>query len=150
MLAARANAAERTRLVEEYKPRIRNVARAYRHSPGVDPGELVQEGVVGLLRALERYDPELGTPFWPYAAWWVRQAIQRLISERCSPIVLSDRALRQLARVRRARQVWVQAHAREPTLGELAEATGMTRATRAEPAGRNASAAWPRCAHRPR
>jgi RNA polymerase primary sigma factor len=128
VLAARTNAVERTRLVEEYTPRIGNVARAYRHSPGVDPGELVQEGVVGLLRALERFDPELGTPFWPYAAWWVRQAIQRLISERCSPIVLSDRALRQLARVRRARQVWVQAHAREPTLGELAEATEMTRA----------------------
>jgi RNA polymerase primary sigma factor len=128
VLAARADGDERTRLVEEFMPRIGHVARGYRHSPGVDPGELMQEGVVGLLRALERYDPELGTPFWPYASWWVRQAIQRLISERCSPIVLSDRALRQLARVRRARQVLVQAHAKEPTPGELAGATGMTHA----------------------
>jgi RNA polymerase primary sigma factor len=88
---------------------------------------LMQEGVVGLLRALQRYDPELGTPFWPYASWWVRQAMQQLISQRSLPIVLSDRAMRQLARIRKARHAWVQAHAAEPTPGELAKASNMTR-----------------------
>jgi DNA-directed RNA polymerase sigma subunit (sigma70/sigma32) len=58
--------------------------------------------VVGLLRALERYDPDLGTPFWAYAAWWVRQAMQQLVAELTRPVVLSDHALRQLTRVKEA------------------------------------------------
>ena len=61
--------------------------------------ELMQEGVVGLLRALERYDPDVG-PFWAYASWWVRQAMQQLVSELGRPLVLSDRAVRRLARIR--------------------------------------------------
>jgi RNA polymerase primary sigma factor len=65
---------------------------------------LMQEGVVGLLRALQRYDPERGVPFWAYAAWWVRQAMQQVVSELSRPLVLSDRALRQLARVKAAQR----------------------------------------------
>jgi DNA-directed RNA polymerase specialized sigma subunit len=59
----------------------------------------MQEGVVGLLRALTRYDPGHGTPFWAYAAWWVRQAMQQHVARTTGPIDLSDRALRQLARI---------------------------------------------------
>src|SRR4051794_29279534 len=55
---------------------IGSVARGYRGASGAGRAELMQEGVVGLLRALERYDPDLGTPFWAYASWWVRQAMQ--------------------------------------------------------------------------
>jgi RNA polymerase primary sigma factor len=129
VLAARAGGPdERARLIDAYTPHIKNVARPYRRAPGIEQAELFQEGVVGLLRALERYDSELGTPFWPYATWWVRQAMQRLISERSSPVVLSDRASRQLMQIRRARQRWSQEHASEPSLGELADAAGTTRA----------------------
>ena len=76
--------------------------------------ELMQEGVVGLLRALERYDPEVG-PFWPYASWWVRQAMQRLVAELTRPVVLSDRALRQLARVRNAHSEHLRSVRSEPS-----------------------------------
>ena len=62
----------------------------------------MQEGVVGLLRALERYDPEPRRPFWGYASWWVRQAMQQLIAELTRPVVLSDRSLRQLSALKRA------------------------------------------------
>ena len=68
-------------LIEAFTPLIGNVARGYRGASGVGRAELMQEGVVGLLRALERYDPELETPFWAYASWWVRQAMQQLVSE---------------------------------------------------------------------
>jgi DNA-directed RNA polymerase sigma subunit (sigma70/sigma32) len=61
----------------------------------------MQQGVVGLLRALERYDPELETPFWAYASWWVRQAMQQLVSELSRPVVVPDRAARQLACLRK-------------------------------------------------
>jgi RNA polymerase sigma factor (sigma-70 family) len=86
----------------------------------------MQEGVVGVLRALERYDPDLGTPFWAYASWWVRQAMQQVVSELSRPVVLSDRALRQLAHVREARRSFARAHAREPSVQELAAASELT------------------------
>jgi RNA polymerase sigma factor (sigma-70 family) len=122
LLAARSDgAAARTRLVETFMPLIGSVARIYAGVPGIDRAELMQEGVVGLLRALERYDPELGTPFWAYASWWVRQAMQQVVSELSRPVVLSDRALRQLARVRSARRVFVREQGREPSLRELAD-----------------------------
>lgn len=114
-------------LIDAFSPLIGSVARLYRGSAAVDRSELMQEGVVGLLRALERYDPELGTPFWAYASWWVRQAMQQLVSEMTRPVVLSDRALRQLARVKDAHREHMQENGREPTCGELADHTGLRR-----------------------
>jgi RNA polymerase primary sigma factor len=88
--------------------------------------ELMQEGVVGLLRALERYDPNVG-PFWAYASWWVRQAMQQLVSELGRPVVLSDRAVRRLARIRTARRELLQSLGHEPSIAELALRTELTR-----------------------
>ena len=116
----------REELVEAFLPLIAGVARVYRGSEAITRVELMQEGVVGLLRGLERYDPELGVPFWGYAVWWVRQAMQQLISELTRPMVLSDRALRQLSQLKRAHGEYVAAHHREPTGNELAASTGLT------------------------
>jgi RNA polymerase sigma factor (sigma-70 family) len=120
----RANA--RARLIEAFAPLIGGVARIYRHVPTIDRSELMQEGAVGMLRALERYDPELGAPFWAYASWWVRQAMQQLVAELSRPVVLSDRALRQLAHIRDAQRAFIRVHAREPSLRELAAASDVT------------------------
>lgn len=116
----------REELVEAFLPLIAGVARVYRGSPSITRVELMQEGVVGLLRALERYDPELGVPFWGYATWWVRQAMQQLIAELTRPTVLSDRALRHLAQLKRAHGDYLQRHGHEPTGSELATDTGFT------------------------
>jgi RNA polymerase sigma factor (sigma-70 family) len=126
VLSAKADRAERDRLVETFTPLIAGVARLYRNTPGVAREELMQEGVVGLLRALERYDPAFGTPFWAYASWWVRQAMQQLVAELSGPIVLSDRAMRNLARIRECRSERAQAAKREPTTTELAEQTALS------------------------
>lgn len=115
----------REQLVEAYLPLIAGVARVYRGSKTISRLELMQEGVVGLLRALERYDPQLGVPFWGYAAWWVRQAMQQLVAELTRPMVLSDRALRVLSRLRRAHAEYVAQHGREPTAAELADRSGI-------------------------
>src|SRR5919199_2063510 len=124
IVAARAgDQTARARLVEAFLPLIASVARLYRESPRLERMELLQEGVVGLLRALERYEPDRGTPFWAYASWWVRQAMQQVVSELTRPVVLSDRALRQLARVREAHRDAIARDGREPTHGELAERT---------------------------
>jgi RNA polymerase primary sigma factor len=118
----------REELVEAFLPLVAGVARVYRGSQAITRLELMQEGVVGLLRALERYDPTLGVPFWGYAAWWVRQAMQQLIAELTRPLVLSDRALRQLSQLKRAHGEYVSEHGREPTGNELAVSTGLTHA----------------------
>jgi RNA polymerase primary sigma factor len=127
LLAARLNRPHaRARLVESFMPLIGSVARIYAYVPAVDRAELIQEGVAGVLRALERFDPELGTPFWAYASWWVRQAMQQVVSELSRPVVLSDRALRQLARVRDARRSFIRANSREPSVKELAAESELT------------------------
>jgi RNA polymerase sigma factor (sigma-70 family) len=64
-------------------------------------------------------------PFWAYASWWVRQAMQQLVAELTRPVVLSDHALRQLARLREAHAGHLIRHRREPTARELAAASGV-------------------------
>jgi RNA polymerase sigma factor (sigma-70 family) len=113
--------AARARLIEAFLPRIASLARTYRHRTPIERVDLLQEGVVGLLRALERYDPSLGVPFWGYAVWWVRQAMQQLVSELALPVILSDRALRQLARIKDVHRSYVQEHGHEPSAAQLAD-----------------------------
>ncbi len=107
-------------LVDAFMPAIDSIAYLYRSFANLEHAELRQEGVVGLLRAAKRYDQALRTPFWAYASWWVRQAMQQLVSDLVGPVVLSDRAARRLVRVKRARGAYQQAHGREPSLAELA------------------------------
>lgn len=127
MAAEKGDVEARAELVEAFTPLIAGIARVYRNSGAVNRAELMQEGVVGLLRALVRYDPHRGTPFWAYASWWVRQSMQQLVAELKRPVVLSDRALRQLASVKDARRKHLQAQSREPSTAELAELTGLSR-----------------------
>ena len=88
------------KLVEAFLPAIGDLARGF-HGSRVEHLELLQEGVAGLLVAARRYDPTLGTPFWAYASFWVRKAMQELVAELARPVALSDRAVRELARIRR-------------------------------------------------
>jgi RNA polymerase primary sigma factor len=124
--AIRGDSADRGRLVDAFLPSIGSIARRYRGCPAVSRNELMQEGVVGLLRALQRYDADRGTPFWAYASWWVRQAMQGLVAELGRPVVLSDRALRQLARVKNAHREHLQTHGCEASMKDVAAATGLS------------------------
>jgi RNA polymerase primary sigma factor len=124
--AKQGDAVARAELIEAFLPLISTVARLYRRSAMVDRAELMQEGVAGLLSALQRFEPDRDTPFWAYAGWWVRQAMQHLTAELTGPVVLSDRALRQLARVRDARRSYQQTHGSDPSTESLASAIGLT------------------------
>jgi RNA polymerase primary sigma factor len=112
-------------LVEAFLPAIAGLANGFLGG-SVERLELLQEGVAGLLFAARRYDPELGTPFWAYASFWVRKAMQELVAELTRPVALSDRAVRDLARIRSARREHVEANGSEPTTEELSRATGLT------------------------
>ncbi|MBD0281792.1 MAG: sigma-70 family RNA polymerase sigma factor [Thermoleophilaceae bacterium] len=129
-LVGRAKAGDRHargQLIEAFLPLIAAMARNYRSSNSIDRLDLLQEGALGLLRALGGYDPDRGVPFWGYASWWVREAMQRLVAELTRPVVLSDRALRQLARLKDAYRKLAQAGASEPSVADLAQETGLSR-----------------------
>ena len=114
------------KLVEAFLPAITGLALGFRDGM-IEHRELLQEGVVGLLFAARRYDAGLSTPFWAYASFWVRKAMQELVADLTRPVALSDRAVRELAQIRRARGEHEQANAAEPTTEELSRATGLTR-----------------------
>jgi RNA polymerase primary sigma factor len=113
-------------LVDAFLPAIGGIARHF-DTGRVERSELMQEGVAGLLFAARRYDARLKTPFWAYASFWVRKAMQELIAEVTRPVSLSDHAVRGLARIRAARRDHLQSFGAEPTRAELAAATGFTR-----------------------
>jgi len=125
--AERGDANACKRLVEAFLPAIVGLAVGFPTGTGVERRELVQEGVVGLLTAARRYDPELATPFWAYASFWVRKAMEELMADLVMPVALSDRAVRGLAQIRAARREHVQTRGAEPTDEELSHATGFTR-----------------------
>jgi RNA polymerase primary sigma factor len=114
------------KLVETFLPAIASLALGFQ-SDIVERRELLQEGVVGLLFAARRYDARLNTPFWAYASYWVRKAMQEFVAELARPVSLSDRAVRDLARLRSARREYEQTYRAEPTTEELSRATGLTR-----------------------
>jgi RNA polymerase primary sigma factor len=139
VIAAEGDSVARRKLVEAFLPAIANVARSFQGS-SVERRELLQDGVAGLLFAARRYDPDLNTPFWAYASFWVRKAMQELVAELIRPVALSDRAVRELARIRSARREHLQLHGSEPSDQQLSRATGLTlgqieslRATEREP-----------------
>ena len=116
------------KLVEAFLPAILGVAGHFPTAVGIERQELVQEGVVGLLFAARRFDCGRETPFWSYASFWVRKAMQELVAELARPVSLSDRAVRALAQLKTARADYLQTHGSEPTDDELSRATGLTRA----------------------
>jgi RNA polymerase primary sigma factor len=118
------DAAACRRLVEAFLPAIGRLAGGFQSSR-VERRELLQEGVTGLLFAARRYDSGLDTPFWAYASFWVRKAMQELVAELTRPVALSDRAARELSRIRTARNEYLQRAGREPTIEELGARIGL-------------------------
>jgi RNA polymerase primary sigma factor len=102
-----------------------HIARKYK-GHGVPLGDLVQEGVIGLNRAAEKFDWRKGFKFSTYATWWIRQACQRAVANQAKTIripVHVDERRTKLVRLRRQLEM---KHGREPTLEELADAAGMS------------------------
>ena len=129
MIAAESGDADaRRKLVAVFLPAIICLATHFRTRFGVGVQELVQDGVAGLLFAARRYDPSRNTPFWAYASFWVRKSMQELAADLARPVALSDRAVRNLARIRTARNEHLRLHGIDPTDEELSSATGFSRA----------------------
>jgi RNA polymerase sigma factor (sigma-70 family) len=126
-LARRAQAgdeAAREELIRRLLPLIHATARRYR-TEGLEQPDLLQEGIVGLLRALQRFDPERGVPFAAFATWWIRQSLQEARSDFMRPLRLPPKALRQLSQLKSEHQRIYEGERRSAKVGELAERTNI-------------------------
>jgi len=104
------------------------VSIARRYSRGKMPLiDLIQEGNIGLMKAVERYDHLRGYRFSTYASWWIRHAINRALADKGRAVRIPVHMLDTYNRVARARQKMLTRHGREPTMEELEKQTGVRR-----------------------
>ena len=121
--AARGEFASRQKMIEHNLRLVVNVAKAYLNR-GMPLLDLVEEGNLGLIHALEKFDPELGFRFSTYAIWWIRQNIERAIMNQSRTIRLPVHVIKDLSTVLRAKR-HLEAHCeREATVEDIAHLLG--------------------------
>src|SRR5688572_19783442 len=125
-LARRKDAGDDTakrRLVECNLRLVMSITRNYR-TAGVPLLDLIQEGNLGLIRAVEKFDYRMGYKLSTYATWWIRQAVTRALADQGRTIRLPVHVAEQVRRLMRARRVLAQKLNRDPTVDELAKESG--------------------------
>ncbi|HPV08589.1 MAG TPA: RNA polymerase sigma factor RpoD/SigA, partial [Aggregatilineales bacterium] len=101
-----------------------SIAKRYRDQ-GLPMSDLIQEGNVGLMIAVDKFDYTMGNRFSTYASWWIRQTITRALSQKSRTIRLPLHLSDQLRRINVANEILEQELGREPTYTELAERLGV-------------------------
>src|SRR5437763_3877329 len=117
--------AAKQQLIESNLRLVMSITRNYTKA-GVPLLDLIQEGNLGLIRAVEKFDYRMGYKLSTYATWWIRQPVTRALADQGRTIRLPVHVAEQVRRLLRARRQLAQKFNREPTMAELVKESGLT------------------------